>query len=277
MNTTYSLIFGEPITTRPKPCSQSVSNEDLSSWKSVLQCLFLAALLGSCCVCAVPTDQYHLISLLTYSAQCLWTPAINSLNGSHFCTWYLILSVTQIESWGWEAASYRSVFNPCHFNLLWKELSVSKICSFISHVTSSYSGKNILMFSCSGIRQIKHHVTTLILHSSPWWECGCVHIYVCFLSSFENQLILRQDLFLRKKKEKEAVIAFVSYIHPKAFIIKCTLFLITSFWQPGWEATTLGNCQKQSQMKTVVQFHLNVNNKNRGKPSWANVQTSGEK
>lgn len=221
MNTIYSLVFGELITTRPKPCSQSVSNEDLSSWKFVLQCVLLAAMLGSCCVCVVPTDQHHLISLLSYSAQRLWTPAVNSLSGSHFCIWYLIiLSVAQIESCGWKAASYRSVFNPCHLNLLWEELSVPKICSFVSHVTSSYSWQNMLMFSCSGIRQIKHNVTTFKLHSSPWWECGCVHIYMCYNSSFENRLILRQDLIWERKKEREAVIPFVSYIHPKAFIIK---------------------------------------------------------
>lgn len=61
----------------------------------------------------------------------------------------------------------------------------------------------MLMFSCSGIRQIKHNVTIFKLHSSPWWECECVHIYMCYISSFENQLILRQDLIWERKKKTE--------------------------------------------------------------------------
>lgn len=110
----------------------------------------------------VPTDPQCLVSLLTCSAQHLWPPACSSLPESQLRSWcLLILSVAQIEFCRWNVVSYRSVFfKPMPFNLLWEELSVPPTCSFIFHVTSGYAGRKMLMFSCSGIRKIKHNVVT---------------------------------------------------------------------------------------------------------------------
>lgn len=77
------------------------------------------------------------------------------------CQWHRLSS----------AASSRSVLflNLCHFNLLWEELSAPPICSFIFQVTFGYSGQNMLMCSCSGIRK-ENMIPSSFSSSSQTWS-----------------------------------------------------------------------------------------------------------
>lgn len=121
----------------------------------------------------------------------------------------------------------------------------------------------------------------------------CMYVYTFPFLFWEPVIQASQGTFLGEgRKQRKTVISFVSYIYPKAFIIKCTLFLITSLWHlRQWS----NHIEKLSETitsfpgfyigfvffllltrKLLVQFHLNVNNKNIAKASWANVPTSGE-
>lgn len=90
-------------------------------------------------------------------------PLDSSLQLTHWLTVLFFLSDYFVSGIDWVLQMECSLLqeclvNLCHFNLLWEELSAPIVCSFIFHVTSGYLRQNMLLFSCSGIRKIKHSV-----------------------------------------------------------------------------------------------------------------------